>query len=119
MTPEKGEPMRKFRVWIAAGAIFLVGSVAAPADGFFLYGQQFLTACENSDALQLGVCLGFIQGVADALQDQHAICLPRVGARELRLLVIKFLRERPDSLGQPAMSLVSRALGGAYPCAKA
>ncbi len=111
--------MRKYRVWIAAGAIFLVGAVAQPADAFFLYGQQFLTACENSDALQLGVCLGFIQGVADALQDQHTICLPRVGARELRLLVIKFLRERPESLGQPAMSLVSQALRDAYPCTKA
>src|SRR5271169_3305983 len=111
--------MRKYCVWIAAGAIFLVGNVATPADGFFLYGQQFLTACENSDALQLGVCLGFIQGVADALQDQHTICLPTVGARELRLVVIKSLRERPENLRQPAMSLVSQALQAVYPCTKA
>jgi hypothetical protein len=102
--------MQKYGVWLMAATIF------AGAGAFFLFGQQFLTACESSDALQLGVCLGYIQGVADALQDQRAICLPRIGARELRLVVIKSLQERPADLGQPAMSLISRSLRDAYRC---
>ena len=109
--------MQKYGVWLLVSAtILLVGGVSRPAVAFFLYGQQFLTACESEDALQLGVCLGYIQGVADALQDQKAICLPRIGARELRLVVIKSLQEKPENLRQPAVSLVSQSLRDAYHC---
>jgi len=111
--------MRKYCAWVVAAAIFLGGGFSRPAVAFFVYGQQFLTACESQDALQLGVCLGFIEGVADALQDQRIICLPRVGARELRLVVIKSLGEKPENLGHPALSLVSQSLRDAYPCTRA
>jgi Rap1a immunity proteins len=110
--------VRKHIGWVAAAALFLMGSVSHPAPGFFLYGPQFLTACESADALQLGVCLGYIQGVADALQDQHTLCLPRIGVRELRPVVVKSLHEKPEDLSQPAISLISRSLSDAYPCAK-
>src|SRR5277367_5341773 len=112
--------MRKYGVWLlVAATTLLVGGVSRPAVAFFLYGRQFLTACESTDALQLGVCLGYIQGVADALQAQQAICLPTVGARELRLIVIKSLHQKPEDLRQPALSLISRSLRDAYPCTKA
>ena len=108
--------MRKYCVWVAAAVLFLSGGFSRPAAAFFLYGQQFLTACESEDALQLGVCLGFIQGIADALQDQRVICLPRIGARELRIVLIKSLRAKPEDLSQPANSLISRSLRDAYSC---
>jgi hypothetical protein len=110
--------MRKYCVWVIAAGIFLGGSALRPAVAFFLYGQQFLTACESEDALQVGVCLGYIQGVADTLEDQTTICLPRIGVRELRLVVIKSLQEKQRDLRQPANSLVSQSLRDAYPCTR-
>jgi hypothetical protein len=108
--------MRKYGMWIVAATILLGGGVCRPASAFFLYGQQFLTACESDDQLQLGVCLGYIQGVADTLEAQRVACLPRIGARELRVVVVKSLQDKPDDLNRPAIPLVARILRDTYRC---
>jgi hypothetical protein len=108
--------MRKYGAWIIAAVILLSGGVWRPANAFFLYGQQFLTACESDDQLQLGVCLGYIQGVADTLEAQRAACLPRIGVRELRVVVVKSLQDKPDDLSRPAIPLLARILRDTYRC---
>jgi hypothetical protein len=108
--------MRKYGVWIVAAAILLSSGIWRPANAFFLYGQQLLTACNSDDQLQLGVCLGYIQGVADALEAQHAVCLPRIGSREVRIVVVKALQDDPDELNRPAIPLLARIMRDTYRC---
>jgi hypothetical protein len=110
--------MTGYRIGAVAVTMLLAALASRPASAFFLDGARLLTACENSDPLQLGVCLGYIQGVADALDGKQGFCLPRVGAKELREVVVKSLQQNADRQQQPATMLVTQSLAETFACTK-
>jgi hypothetical protein len=110
--------MQRYAVLLAGAATFLAANTCQAASAYFLDGSKFVTACGSTDALQLGVCLGYIQGVADSLAAQQLICLPTIGVRELRVVVVRSLNAKPEELPQPAIALIARSLHDTYPCGK-
>ncbi len=110
--------MTRYRARIVAAVLVASSLCCRPAFAVFLHGFQLLSYCESADPVERGVCYGFVQGVGDALNDGREVCLPHVSAGELRLVVIKSLHEKPETLHESAVSLIYRMLRLTYPCAK-
>jgi len=64
-------------------------------------------------------CDGYIAGVADTLEMTRTICIPpRVTSGQLVDVVIKFLKDNPESRHYAGASEATIALGRAFPCQK-
>ena len=94
----------------------------APA---FLDGLQLLNLCEGT-ALSLSVCNGYIMGADDAYRIAAGLpqsnlakwCSPPHGSiTQLRLVVVKYLKNHPEKLDLVASFEVAVALREAFPCA--
>lgn len=60
---------------------------------------------------------GYVDGIADGAVGLGYACYPAGVARaEIREVVMKYLRDHPERLGDPASLLVLNALFEAYPC---
>lgn len=60
--------------------------------------------------------MGYIQGIADAL-DNDGFCLPRnYAAGELKEVVVKYLNDHPEKLHESRGVVVGVALHNAFPC---
>lgn len=67
----------------------------------------------------LGLCIGFIKGVANAWAEQNPgkICAPdELDNGRLRDVVVTWLRSHPQSLGKPAVGSVISATTAEFPC---
>jgi len=67
----------------------------------------------------LGLCIGFIKGVTNAWDQLNPgrICAPDdLSNQDLRDVVVRWLRSRPESLDQPAVGSVVSAATEAFPC---
>ena len=85
-------------------------------DGNVLYG-----ACFSQSSYEQGICLGFIQGIADALAGNaingFTACLPaHVTAGQARDVVTRFLASHPETRHLAAAGMVARPLAEAFPC---
>jgi hypothetical protein len=95
---------------------------AASADSVVHYrGTQLLAFCESTDATSKAVCMGFVTGVADAMADPYLSKLPSCtplgsDARQIALIVEKFMRENPTLLHYSAAENTALALQKAFPC---
>lgn len=96
---------------------------AVAAEGDFYSGQDLRTDCELEDTASAGFCIGFIQGAADGhywALDPDAplvVCAPKgVTLGQDREIVLRLLRDRPETLHLPAAMLVLIALEEAFPC---
>ena len=83
-----------------------------------------------ADALQTGVCIGFLEGVADAHRLDtlrsaeagrllpRAFCVPNsVTAPEEARILLAFLNAHPERLSEDGVGLVYAAYAEAWPCA--
>jgi Ssp1 endopeptidase immunity protein Rap1a len=62
-------------------------------------------------------CIGYIEGVADALSRMHLQCLPeQVAARQIVELAVNYLRDHPEKRHLVASDEVGLALVQAFPC---
>ena len=95
-------------------------------------GDMLYAHCLSSDLYARGICLGYVEGVADA-GEQEALagasvtgastlgiwrwCIPTGAAPgQARDIVAKFLRENPAQRHLAAASIVALALQRAWPC---
>lgn len=93
--------------------------------GSFMTGAQLLERCE-SEGYKEAVCLGYIQGVADAFESlmklglmTETICIPnQVTVGQLTKVVVKCLNEHPEELHYRADGEVYLAYAEAFPCEK-
>jgi len=82
-----------------------------------------------ADALRTGVCIGFLQGVADAHQWDtlrsaevghllpRAFCVPAsVTAPQQARVLLAFLNAHPERLSENGVGLVYAAFAEAWPC---
>jgi hypothetical protein len=70
----------------------------------------------TAGAMKVGVCMGYVEGVADAYADA---CLPeRVGLDQDIRVVVKYLNDHPEKLHLDRAELTKAALKQAFPCPK-
>jgi hypothetical protein len=91
-----------------------VTSIAARAE--FLSGNELLSQLDGESYSERGFALGYIAGVADAVENV-LVCAPTsVTTGQMRDIVWKYLRANPQSRHFTASSLVVEALRKVWPC---
>lgn len=99
-------------------------SIVAPLHASSYYsGYELLARCDDNRQL---ACIGYIAGVSDLTNALIAtgalprgLCIPdNASAGQLELVVVQYLRSRPQNLHYEASLLVKNALEAAFPCAR-
>lgn len=108
-----------------APIVFLVVVAhATPASAGFKTGNALFQDCEaQSNEVALGLCLGYISGVTDALTESahdnknFRVCMRNgVTAKQVRDIVVKYLTDTPAIRDMPADVLIGAAISQAFPC---
>ena len=95
---------------------------AAAAHAAFQTGSNVLRFCESDMPIERGLCLGYIESAADALNARRAAASPAclipegVKAIEVRDIVVGVLQEHPETRDEDAFPLISRVIADAWPC---
>ena len=109
-------------------AVLGVASAApAHASVTFMTGNDLLQMCRSSASfVESGECLGFVAGIADAMESAQAAGGSLAGWRACRSLpvtrgqvqdvAVQFLTRHPELRHHTAVSLVAKALEEAFPC---
>ena len=108
-------------ITLLAFALLLGPSRASAVTGFYT-GKKLLELCERVWAEQL--CVVYIAGVSDAHAADaarqalaEAACVPEhVMGSQLEHIVVKWLKEHPETLETNAAPSVLVALHAAFPC---
>ncbi len=108
---------------------FLLASVAAikilTADGAisqYETGNQLLETCTSNKTFDRGICLGYLQGVADNLtvsrfMNKTKSCInPNVTGKQLMGVALKYFGQHPETRHLPAAFLLTMAYGEAWKC---
>lgn len=92
--------------------------ICGPAHAEFMTGNELLNRFNTESYADQGFAMGFVAGVADAM-DNILLCMPE-GATvgQARDIAIRYLRNNPQSRHRGASALVVDALSGAWPCAR-
>jgi len=109
-----------------------LGSSYASAQGRPVTGDQWLHICDGTSLGAAGefACLSYLAGFIEfagamigsgfsrrELQDKLLGCMPdNICIEQLRLAVIKYLREHPERLHLSFSQLLAEALRQAFPC---
>jgi len=84
-----------------------------------LTGDELLDWCrENRSTHKDGLCLGFIEGLAEVAAELKLMCAPadRITRQRMRDVVMDSLESNPAERQLAARSLVLKALQAAFPC---
>ena len=96
-----------------------VSARAAPVN-VFEDGNALYRYCVSTSAFDQGVCLGYVVGIGDVIQEKRAAfvaCFPaQAMSDQLRDVVIRFLASHPEKLPLSAAGLVGEALQTTFPC---
>ena len=100
-------------------------------------GHELLTRCNTAvdiaegritptptNAQDVGYCFGMMQGLRNLNQEYETLlegkalfCLPRgINNGQAARVVVKYLKDHPEELHQPAVVLAITAFKDAYPC---
>ena len=81
-------------------------------------GNELLNNCTSKTPMWKTFCLGYVAGIRDALP-RNIACIPKaVTIGQLQDIVLKYLREHPESRHRGRYPLVVRAYREAFPCAR-
>jgi hypothetical protein len=120
--------MRAHLTRLACVVLALASTVSPmPARAGFKTGNDLLRECEagegrGSSMLMWGTCAGYVIGAADAIGFWTAVengesCIPASSqAGQLKDIVVKYLRDHPETRHFEAYALVYVALGQAFNC---
>ena len=110
-------------------SLIAIIAIALPTSTFaqdgtsrFLNGNELYESCSVTTGMEASSCVGYIMGVADAQMllsagGKNYLCPPSgVTSVQLRDVVMKRLRDKPETRHWPASALVWNALIDAYPC---
>jgi hypothetical protein len=94
--------------------------------GAFKSGYAFMQKCSSAKAQDWGICLGYVPGVADSLENIKQwgaelntgyACFPElVKGEELRDAIVIYMVDNPETLPYSAAGTSIKALVAAYPC---
>ena len=82
---------------------------------FAYTGNELLRDFEG-DSSHRNYASGYVDGMADVLDADKTICIPRVMFGQIHDVVKQFLRENPAERHQPAVILTLMALKKTWPC---
>jgi hypothetical protein len=82
---------------------------------YFKDGNALLSDCESNDAFSAGACLGYVTGAHDGLGPRLVLVPENATAGQIKDVVVKYLRDNPESRNLPAGVLVMLALVKAWP----
>ena len=113
--------MMKFSQWMLMTLLLFSEATFA---GSFKGGNGLLSLCTEKTGYDAGYCSGYIAGLndwEDVMTNRGKLepyyCKPRsVPLGQLKLIVVKYLNEKPADLHLSAASLVANAIGIAFPC---
>lgn len=110
---------------LGVAAVLLPSPPAGAQTFMFETGTTLYAKCQNKAPEYALACTAYIVGVVDGIKKDIFLgrapdnCWPdRLGAEQVRDLVVKYLRAYPDQRSFPASLTVSVALNDAYPCQK-
>lgn len=108
-------PMKGSRRLCTAAILIPAMLSTASAEERELSGDELKVFCDNSDQSEL--CVGYVNGVADAMVYENVFCRPSNTTNgQLTLIVKNYLSEHPEKLHIHAGILVLEALAEAFPC---
>lgn len=116
------DPLIKSSIFAAVSVLFAAGaaSAAEPRDKLGT-GRDLLAACTSAQALDYGMCVGYINGVVDGflVTDRTSICLPAGVTRgQLRDVVLAGITSSPRESEQEPYVAALLAMSRAFPCQK-
>ena len=87
----------------------------------YILGNDLLATCEAPDQLSYQFCIGYITGIADALEMYRSAanrprCIPANAVSQLKDVVVKFLHDFPTVRHLGASTLVAMELSKAWDC---
>lgn len=95
----------------------------APSVFMFETGASLLEKCQNKAPEYALACTAYVVGVVDGIKKDIYLgrapttCWPdRLGATQVRDIVVKYLKTYADQRNFPASLIVSVALADAFPC---
>jgi hypothetical protein len=111
------------RAMLIAAALSSLAVAGDFAAGDFVDGNKLFEECQSGDDpdserwVKGSLCLGYIVGVADAL-DGSSFCLAPNGVRAKQVVdvVNLYVRDHPEQRHHDASSLVTIALKEKFPC---
>jgi len=111
------------KLLIATG-ILLVFVMGFPQEtqgtgGHFYTGNKLLQLCESNNLFEDALCVGYIAGVSDMLDNISFVqsCTPNnVTMGQLQKIVVKNAYLAPEHLHRPAYQFVAVVLAATYPC---
>ena len=88
------------------------------ASAYFEDGNSLYDHCQKPVTSSFGaVCYGYVTGVADALVNLGAYCVPQEASRKQAVdVVVFYLRDHPEKRHLPAFDHVTIALKEKFPC---
>ncbi len=109
---------------LSISAIFVLCLVSPTQATFtnFVTGDDLLRLCTATDSSSIGLCYGYIEGVADfqsGIRDLRKLdsCLPPgTESHQIRDAVIQYLQKYPASRVYDGASLVAAAIGASWTC---
>jgi hypothetical protein len=118
----EGFTMRLMALVISAGLLWSVSTFAQEdrtSSRNYLTGTKLYEICTSTSS---DLCLGYVMGVSDALnlstfKQNNIFCSPTsVSAHQELAVVIKYLRDHPDTWHYSGASDIGVALAMAFPC---
>jgi Rap1a immunity proteins len=110
-------------VMVAAALVYLIAPATARTvrnGNFQVDGNMLLALCgPNAYPADLPYCYGFLLGTANtmrALDDGFRSCMPAYNAIQLRDVVVRVLRNRPEIRHLGGAELASQAIQDAWNC---
>lgn len=110
------------RIMIAA--LLMVPVPAMAADTVEDNGNEILEMCTDSLDFMKGICLGYIRGASSAgdswmLSMNRHLCRPTgVTVGQIQDVVVRYIRQHPESRHEAAVTLVMKAQDAAWPCSR-
>jgi len=101
----------------------LVGVLALPRPAAALDGNELLDRCTHEDEAVELWCMGYASGwhgrnAIRAKGDSNPICFPEARASQFKDVLVKYLKNHPETRHQHAVLLTFKAFKEAFPCPK-
>ena len=107
---------------LIVGVFIVATSHGAYAVQMFENGNQLLQSCTQTDTFSQALCMGYVEGIADEVAlvqsfNKSPSCIPPgVVVKQLVDVVVKSLRQKPETRNSEAALLATAAFAEAWPC---
>ncbi len=93
-------------------------TLSAQSNAEFYSGNELKTKCNDSNAFEKGLCMGYIAAVIDAYSGLY-ICPPSNSTLgQSTDMVKKYMSDNPSQLHRSADVIVTSAMSKDFPCKK-